>query len=96
MSAVPRGNSALQVPGQEIPGGSLTRVPAPETWAVTVCVAVPMMKDAELVGVMAFYRRAVRPFTEKQIALVDNFAAQAAHHGVQTLDLFAGVSDGGQ
>src|SRR6202034_1597113 len=39
--------------------------------------AVPMMKDAELVGVMAFYRRAVRPFTEKQIALVENFADQA-------------------
>ncbi len=39
--------------------------------------AIPMMKDAELVGVMAFYRRAVRPFTEKQIALVENFAAQA-------------------
>jgi signal transduction histidine kinase len=39
--------------------------------------AVPMLQDAELVGVMAFYRREVKPFTEKQIALVENFAAQA-------------------
>jgi GAF domain-containing protein len=39
--------------------------------------AVPMLQDADLVGVMAFYRREVKPFTEKQIALVENFAAQA-------------------
>ena len=40
-------------------------------------VTVPMLKDNELVGAFNIYRQDVRPFTEKQIALVENFAAQA-------------------
>src|SRR5262249_9834224 len=39
-------------------------------------IAVPMRKENELVGAFVIYRTEVRPFTDKQIALVTNFASQ--------------------
>ena len=53
------------------------RVATVDLGGVRTAVIVPMLKESELVGAFVIYRQEVRPFTDKQIALVQNFAAQA-------------------
>jgi signal transduction histidine kinase len=57
--------------------GEPVAVAGVELGQVRTLLVMPMLKDQEAIGAFAIFRQEVLPFTDKQIELVDNFAAQA-------------------
>src|SRR5262249_53965162 len=60
----------------DVPSGYTSPQVSRLTGSRTV-LSVPMLKDNEVIGAILIYRQEVRAFTDKQIELVQNFAAQA-------------------
>lgn len=81
LAAVVRTNQVVHVHDVQntsayIAGGPSIRGISDVAGARTI-VVVPMLRESELLGTIAVYRKEVRPFTDKQISVVENFTKQA-------------------
>src|SRR5262245_24693851 len=81
MGRVVRKREPVQVADLKLDQGYLANHPltvgAVDVAGIRTLAAIPMLKHDEIVGVFAVYRTEVRTFTQKQIELVQSFAAQA-------------------
>ena len=81
MARATEGREPIQIADMRTDPSYLQGDPLPvagvEIAGIRTLLLVPMFKESEHVGVIAIYRKEVLPFTEKQIELVKNFAAQA-------------------
>ena len=81
LSRMARCGKSLQVPDLRVDASYLSGDPLPvaavEIAGVRTILAVPMIKGKELIGAIGINRKEVKPFTDEQIELVENFAAQA-------------------
>src|SRR5215831_6394923 len=57
--------------------GDPLAVAAAELGGSRTVLAVPMLKESDIIGALVFFRQEVRPVDDKQIALVQNFASKA-------------------
>jgi GAF domain-containing protein len=81
MARLARGERVVQILDMAVAdlykGGDPTAIAAVEIGRVRTVIFVALMKDAALLGAFVIARREVRAFTDKEIALLQNFAAQA-------------------
>ena len=81
MARVARTRQPVHVPDMRADPGYLEGDPLPvsvvEVAGIRTLFSVPMMRENEFVGAITIYRKEVRPFTDKQIELITNFARQA-------------------
>ena len=81
MARVAKTRQPVHVSDMRADPGYLAGDPLPvsvvEVAGVRTLFSVPMMREDEFIGAITIYRKEVRPFTDKQVALVQNFAAQA-------------------
>jgi signal transduction histidine kinase len=81
LSRVAQTRKPIQVADLRESAQYLNREPLPVAAAdiagIRTLLVIPMLKENELVGAIAIYRTEVRPFTDKQVELVSNFASQA-------------------
>src|SRR6478752_153461 len=81
MMRVAQTRAPVQVPDMRESRAYLDGDPLPvaavEVAGIRTLLSMPMFKDDEVIGAITIYRKEVRPFTDKQIELVTNFASQA-------------------